>query len=204
MSKMRDELQEELSKLSFTERLELVQDLWDGIAADCEGKPVPLTEAQRAGARAAGSRARRAPGTRDSLGRGSRASASAPPARVTSQLALSPAALDDLRTAVDWYDAQRPGLGDLFLHSVEACFARIERLPHSFPENDAGVRSALLRRFPTRCCSGSAASASRCSPSGTAIAIRGVGSSGSDAHGLRSRRGAPGPPRRYDAELPIS
>lgn len=67
---------------------------------------------------------------------------------MTSPLALSPAALDDLLSAADWYDAQQPGLGAAFLDSVEACFSRIERLPHAFPESDAGLRSALLRRFP--------------------------------------------------------
>ena len=47
MSKMRNDLQEELSKLSVAERLELVQDLWDGIAAECEQVPHPLTDRQR-------------------------------------------------------------------------------------------------------------------------------------------------------------
>lgn len=40
-------LREELSKLSVAERLELVQELWDSIAAACEGEPLPLTEPQR-------------------------------------------------------------------------------------------------------------------------------------------------------------
>ena len=44
---MRHELQEELSKLSVAERLELVQELWDGIAAEWEREPFPLTEGQR-------------------------------------------------------------------------------------------------------------------------------------------------------------
>jgi plasmid stabilization system protein ParE len=51
---------------------------------------------------------------------------------VSSRLALSPAALEDLHGAADWYDAQRLGLGDVFLRSVEACLARIERLPRAF------------------------------------------------------------------------
>jgi plasmid stabilization system protein ParE len=67
---------------------------------------------------------------------------------VKSPLAFSPRALDDVLTAADWYDSQRSGLGDLFLLSVEACLSRIERLPSSFPESVAGVRSALVRRFP--------------------------------------------------------
>jgi plasmid stabilization system protein ParE len=69
-------------------------------------------------------------------------------AGVTLPLALSPAAEDDLHNAAGWYDARHPGLGDAFLRSLEACFARIRRLPKAFPANDAGVHSALLRRFP--------------------------------------------------------
>jgi putative addiction module component (TIGR02574 family) len=41
------ELREELLKLSVAERLELVQELWDNIAADCEREPYPITDEQR-------------------------------------------------------------------------------------------------------------------------------------------------------------
>ena len=44
---MSHELREELLKLSIAERLELVQELWDSIAADCEREPFSLTEEQR-------------------------------------------------------------------------------------------------------------------------------------------------------------
>jgi plasmid stabilization system protein ParE len=63
-------------------------------------------------------------------------------------LALSPAAEDDLERASAWYDAQQPGLGDAFLRSVDACLARVWRLPRSFPTGHGGTQSALLRRFP--------------------------------------------------------
>jgi len=66
---------------------------------------------------------------------------------VTLPLALSPAAEDDLHDAAAWYDAQQPGLGDTFMRPVEASFARLQRLPRSFPADEAGVHSALLRRF---------------------------------------------------------
>lgn len=67
---------------------------------------------------------------------------------MSARLALSPQALEDLREAADWYDGQSPGLGDAFLGSVDVCLSRIERLPRAFPENEPGIRSALLRRFP--------------------------------------------------------
>jgi len=44
---MKPAIREELLKLPLTERLELVQELWDSIAVDCEGQAIPLTEAQR-------------------------------------------------------------------------------------------------------------------------------------------------------------
>lgn len=40
-------LREALLKLSLAERLELVDELWDSITAECEREPFPLTEAQR-------------------------------------------------------------------------------------------------------------------------------------------------------------
>ena len=65
------------------------------------------------------------------------------------QIVLAPDAEDDLHDAAAWYDTQQPRLGDEFLRSVEACFARIQRLPMSFPADEAeGLRSALLHRFP--------------------------------------------------------
>jgi len=67
---------------------------------------------------------------------------------VTLALALSPEAEDDLHDAAAWYDAQQPGLGDVFLRSVDACFARIRRFSRGFRVDADGIRSALLRRFP--------------------------------------------------------
>jgi plasmid stabilization system protein ParE len=67
---------------------------------------------------------------------------------VSLPLALSPAAEDDLPDAAAWYDDQQPGLGDAFLRSLDACFARVERLPRGFPADANQIRSVLLRRFP--------------------------------------------------------
>ena len=44
---MTNALREELFKLSAAERLELVEELWDSIAAEREDEPFPLTDAQR-------------------------------------------------------------------------------------------------------------------------------------------------------------
>jgi putative addiction module component (TIGR02574 family) len=47
VTEVSQELREELLKLSVAERLELVQELWDSIAADCEREPYPLIDEQR-------------------------------------------------------------------------------------------------------------------------------------------------------------
>jgi putative addiction module component (TIGR02574 family) len=44
---MSNTLREELFRLSAAERMELVEELWDSIAAEFEDVPFPLTEAQR-------------------------------------------------------------------------------------------------------------------------------------------------------------
>lgn len=44
---MSHELLAELLKLSIADRLELVQELWDSIATDCEREPYPLSDEQR-------------------------------------------------------------------------------------------------------------------------------------------------------------
>ena len=45
---MTNSLREELFRLSAAERLELVEELWDSIAAEREDEPLPLADAQRA------------------------------------------------------------------------------------------------------------------------------------------------------------
>ena len=44
---MTNALRKELFQLSTAERLELVEELWDSIAAERESEPFPLTAAQR-------------------------------------------------------------------------------------------------------------------------------------------------------------
>ncbi len=44
---MGDALRDQLLKLTTAERLELVEELWDSIAAERESEPFPLSDAQR-------------------------------------------------------------------------------------------------------------------------------------------------------------
>jgi toxin ParE1/3/4 len=60
------------------------------------------------------------------------------------------AAQTDLREAYNWYQTQRPGLGDEFLVSIADAFTRLESEPHHFPVFYRGFRRVLIRRFPYR------------------------------------------------------
>jgi toxin ParE1/3/4 len=45
---------------------------------------------------------------------------------------LLPAAKRDVKTAYQWYEEKKPGLGDVFLERVEECLTSIARNPRVF------------------------------------------------------------------------
>jgi len=57
-------------------------------------------------------------------------------------------AVADVALATEWYEAQRPGLGRDFVDALERLMNLISDLPEAFPEIAAGLRRALLGRFP--------------------------------------------------------
>lgn len=57
-------------------------------------------------------------------------------------------AASDVVLAREWYDGQRPGLGDDFVQSLERVVGLVSELPEAFPEIAVGLRRALLGRFP--------------------------------------------------------
>ncbi len=63
-------------------------------------------------------------------------------------LFVEPEAAADLDDAIQWYESRSTGLGLEFARVVRATLAGIERAPLQFPEAAAGIRSAVLRRFP--------------------------------------------------------
>ena len=67
---------------------------------------------------------------------------------MTLPLVLAPAAEDDLEDAADFFEMQQFGLGEAFLRAVDAGFARIQRYPEAFSDDELGIRTALLHRFP--------------------------------------------------------
>lgn len=64
------------------------------------------------------------------------------------KIRLRPEAGRDLRDAARWYESQEPGLGNRFLDEVSRTFQFISDSPYLYPEVHAGVRRAVLRRFP--------------------------------------------------------
>ena len=57
-------------------------------------------------------------------------------------------ATSDVLLAREWYDGQRPGLGDDFVRSLEQVINLMSELPEAFPEIAVGLRRGLLGRFP--------------------------------------------------------
>jgi len=63
-------------------------------------------------------------------------------------LLVKPEAEADLAEAYDWYEEQRPGLGDDLLLCVEGAIDTARRNPEMFPVVHGEARRALTRRFP--------------------------------------------------------
>jgi plasmid stabilization system protein ParE len=61
---------------------------------------------------------------------------------------IRPAAEQDIREAVDWYEGEEPELGARFLDELQSTLNRLRMMPLQFPSVGKGVRRALLRRFP--------------------------------------------------------
>jgi len=54
----------------------------------------------------------------------------------------------DILEAYEWYEGQRPELGDELLKSIDECFSRIVENPLGYQLVHRKVRRALTRRFP--------------------------------------------------------
>jgi plasmid stabilization system protein ParE len=64
------------------------------------------------------------------------------------RVGLSAEARRDLRQTVDWYDRQRPGLGERFLQSLVDTLDLVTERPGAFPLVHLDIRRAIVRRFP--------------------------------------------------------
>jgi toxin ParE1/3/4 len=65
-------------------------------------------------------------------------------------LELHPDAEEELAAAVEWYEAQREGLGARLLDAVTRVLARIGKKPRQFAPwpSERSFRRAVVRRFP--------------------------------------------------------
>ena len=63
-------------------------------------------------------------------------------------LRFDAAAERELNEAVDFYDLESPGLGDVFLAEVEHALAQVTAFPEAAEPLRDGVRRRLLHTFP--------------------------------------------------------
>ena len=54
----------------------------------------------------------------------------------------------DVEAAAEWYERERPGLGDEFIDELDSLLARVVKAPAQFPIVMEETRRALVRRFP--------------------------------------------------------
>ena len=64
------------------------------------------------------------------------------------RLKFSARAVREIGEAYEWYETQSLGLGEEFLAAVDLQLKRLEQAPLLYAEIIAGVRRALLPRFP--------------------------------------------------------
>lgn len=67
-------------------------------------------------------------------------------------LIIKPAAEEDIRQSVSWYNERSRKLGKAFLERLESVFQRIRTSPEIHAKVYRDVRLTLLRRFPYVVC----------------------------------------------------
>ena len=64
------------------------------------------------------------------------------------QLGFTPAASADIADAYEWYEAQRPGLGEDFRGELTVAFTLLAEFSETGPAVHRDLRRVLVRRFP--------------------------------------------------------
>jgi toxin ParE1/3/4 len=67
---------------------------------------------------------------------------------MTRQFILRPRAEDDIRSAFEWYESQRVGLGTEFLGVLRERLEAVRAHPEASPVLYRGIRRAVVSRFP--------------------------------------------------------
>lgn len=64
------------------------------------------------------------------------------------KIAFTSNAEEDIYEAFSWYEDKQQGLGEQFLHCIEAGLSEIKRNPFLFQVQYKQIRRTLIRRFP--------------------------------------------------------
>src|SRR5271167_4553425 len=67
---------------------------------------------------------------------------------MTLRVVFRRAAQSEFVEAAAWYDGQRPGLGEEFVHEIESAIGRAAESPELYPIVFGDVRRTTARRFP--------------------------------------------------------
>ncbi len=63
-------------------------------------------------------------------------------------LIVAKEAEEDIKTAYEWYEEQRPHLGNIFVSEIDSKLREIEERPDLHMEAMGNVRRALCKKFP--------------------------------------------------------
>jgi plasmid stabilization system protein ParE len=61
---------------------------------------------------------------------------------------LHPDAQEEFDRAIEWYERERPGLGETFAFRVKEVFERISKMPEIYGRVFRNVSGTLMRQFP--------------------------------------------------------
>jgi len=64
------------------------------------------------------------------------------------KIVITPLAESEIRSARDWYEGQRKGLGRKFRSALKGHIQQIEAYPESFPVYFNGVRRLRMQNYP--------------------------------------------------------
>lgn len=67
---------------------------------------------------------------------------------MTARFVLSPRAESDIQSAFEWYESQRPGLGEQYLAALREKLEFVRDHPQASPVVYRNVRRAVIARFP--------------------------------------------------------
>lgn len=61
---------------------------------------------------------------------------------------IKPRAVLMTKYAYDWYEAQKPGLGEEFIKELDTCYDKLQSHSEYFGKVKKNFRQAVLKRFP--------------------------------------------------------